>query len=260
MPPSEKNSAENILISGYIGAFRHTNTIKNGSLPALRLVAYHSAVSTLRELLKTLTAITVIPAPIDAERLPLQPHKLFEEWFRDAVDAGQPEPHAMTLSTADNDGTPDARIIILKDVTAEGWWFASSGLSAKGVQLAANPHAALTFYWPAAGRAVRLRGSAVASPTGVSAQDFSRRTEAAKAVIIGSPQSEPLNDRFTSEQAVAAAKQRLEKEPSLIFEPWTLWHLQPDTAEFWQADAGRQHIRLTYTRTAQGWNTGMLWA
>jgi pyridoxamine 5'-phosphate oxidase len=173
---------------------------------------------------------------------------------------GQAEPHAMTLSTADSNGTPDARIIILKDVTPEGWWFASSGLSAKGVQLNGNPHAALTFYWPTAGRAVRLRGTAVASPLAENAHDFSRRNEAAKAVIIGSPQSQPLDNRLTSEQAVAAAKQRLEQEPSLIFEPWTLWHLQPDTAEFWQADAGRQHVRITYSRNDDGWDTGMLWA
>lgn len=216
--------------------------------------------TSLRDLLKTLPAITATPAPFDALALPAEPHRLFDDWFRNAVDVGQPEPHAMTLSTVDDGGAPDARIIILKDVTPEGWWFASSGLSAKGVQLAADSRAALTFYWPSAGRSVRLRGRVEASPADTSARDFARRTEAARAVILGSPQSEPLSDRDTSERAIAAAKVRLNENPELIFEPWTLWRLQPDTAEFWNADAGRQHVRVTYTRNSDGWQTGLLWA
>lgn len=199
------------------------------------------------------------PPPFDPAELPHHPRDLFIDWFETAVDAGTLEPHAMTLSTVGLDGAPDARIVILKDVTDEGWWFASSALSTKGVQLIAHPAAALSFYWPEVGRAVRLRGAVTTASVEANANDFRRRSVGARAVVIGSPQSKPLSGFSESEASIADARERLERDPQLVSDSWTLWCVCPTQVEFWQCDADREHIRALYALTGAGWTTGMLW-
>ena len=85
--------------------------------------------------------------------------ELFARWLQEAIELKIPEPHAMTLSTVDQDHMPDARVLILKDIDQDGWHFASGNTSGKGLQLAKTPKAALTFYWKELGRSVRVRGS-----------------------------------------------------------------------------------------------------
>src|SRR5271154_1704701 len=112
----------------------------------------------MRDLLRSLPVFALDPADFDPESVPDDPADLFATWLASAIDAGVSEPHAMTLSTCDSDGRPDARVLILKDVDADGWWFATASHSATGQQLASQPSAALTFYWPALARQVRIRG------------------------------------------------------------------------------------------------------
>ena len=95
------------------------------------------------------------PEP-DVSAVPVGPVSLFVTWLRQAVAAGVPEPHAMTLSTVDAHGMPRGRVLILKAVDEHGWHFAVSSVSQKGRDLAVNPVAALTFYWPALVRQVRI--------------------------------------------------------------------------------------------------------
>jgi pyridoxamine 5'-phosphate oxidase len=83
----------------------------------------------------------------DIENAPEEPTLLFLRWFETAIAHEVPEPHAMTLSTADQDGLPDARVLILKNVDPIGFHFAISAASRKGRQFAARPQASLTFYW-----------------------------------------------------------------------------------------------------------------
>lgn len=102
-----------------------------------------------------------VPLPsFDPSAAPSAPLPLFHSWFADAVAAGQTEPHTMTLATADAEGRPDVRTLMLHDADERGWHFATHTTSAKGRQLAARPDAALGFYWPAQGRQVRVRGTA----------------------------------------------------------------------------------------------------
>jgi pyridoxine/pyridoxamine 5'-phosphate oxidase len=121
----------------------------------------------------------------------------------------------MTLSTVDADGSPDARVLILKDVTEGCWWFASSSESAKGRQLGASPAAALTFYWPAHARSVRIRGPVMAATATQSANDFGARGLGARAVALASKESQPARNREEIDEAVAAARSRLAGDPSL---------------------------------------------
>ena len=214
----------------------------------------------LRDQLRRLTSLEGCPpGAFDAGSSPLDPTTLFREWFSSAVADGLPEPHAMTLSTVDADGSPDARVLILKDVTEGCWWFASSSESAKGRQLGASPAAALTFYWPAHARSVRIRGPVMAATATQSADDFGARGLGARAVTLASKESQPARNREEIDKAVAAARSRLAGDPSLTSATWSLWAVQADTVEFWQADRNRQHVRVRYSRDPNGWSRTLLW-
>ena len=213
----------------------------------------------LRDSLRPLASLAATPPPFDPTFAPENPLDLFVAWFGQAVEAGQLEPHAMTLSTVDAEGIPDARVLILKDLTDDGWWFASSSASVKGVELTANPVAALTFYWPTVGRSVRIRGAVTRGSDDENARDFSRRSLGARAVALGSPQSAPLGSRDESEAAIEKAARELDAHPDLVSPTWTLWCVRPSTVEFWQADAERRHQRLRYSSQGQSWSTTLLW-
>ncbi|KQP56133.1 pyridoxal 5'-phosphate synthase [Agreia sp. Leaf283] len=213
----------------------------------------------LRDSLRPLASLAATPPPFDPTVVPENPLELFVAWFGQAVEAGQLEPHAMTLSTVDADGVPDARVLILKDLTDDGWWFASSSASVKGAELTANPVAALTFYWPTVGRSVRIRGTVTRGSDDENARDFSRRRLGARAVALGSPQSHPLGSRDESEAAIEKAARELDAHPELVSPTWTLWCVRPSTVEFWQSDAERRHQRLRYARSADTWSTSLLW-
>ncbi|WP_200933560.1 pyridoxine/pyridoxamine 5'-phosphate oxidase [Agreia sp. Leaf335] len=213
----------------------------------------------LRDSLRPLKSLTSTPPSFDPSAAPDNPLELFVRWFTHAVEAGQVEPHAMTLSTVDADGVPDARVLILKDLTDDGWWFASSSASAKGVELTANPVAALTFYWPGVGRSVRVRGTVTRGPEEDNARDFSRRGLGARAVALGSPQSQPLVSHDESEAAIEEAARELDAHPELVSPTWTLWCVCPESVEFWQSDAERRHQRLRYSSQGQSWSTTLLW-
>ncbi|CAN5641259.1 pyridoxal 5'-phosphate synthase [soil metagenome] len=166
------------------------------------------------------------PPVFDLIAAPEHPVPLFVEWLCHAIDSGVPEPHAMTLSTIGS-GRPSARVLILKDVTAgdAGWHFASSAASPKGVQLRANPVAALTFYWPTLGRQIRVEGAVTVDPSEVALADFLARSPEARA--------------------------------HLDSDDWRSWAVRADAVEFWQADPGRRHLRLRYTRSA-AWTRELL--
>jgi pyridoxamine 5'-phosphate oxidase len=199
------------------------------------------------------------PAEFDPESVPDEPSALFAEWLAAAIDTGTPEPHAMTLSTCDGNGRPDARTLILKDVDADGWWFATTSGSSKGQQLAASPSAALTFYWPGMARQVRVRGRVSMASRERSAADFRARGVGARAVALAGTQSTPLASRDECVVAVRAALGCIEAMPEIVSPAWTLYAVVADRVEFWQADEDRQHIRVQYRRENDRWTHTMLW-
>lgn len=160
------------------------------------------------------------------EHLPGDPIALFRNWLAVAAERGVSEPHAMTLATVDAEGFPDARTLILKDIDERGWAFAGHRHSAKGIQIAARPAAALTFWWQPLVRAVRVRGSVVEATREESAADLAARSAAARAGI----------------------------RP----EDWVLWRVAPEQVEFWQGRPDREHLRVMYRREGNGWGHRML--
>lgn len=186
----------------------------------------------------------------DTGSAPSNPLDLFDEWMSRAIEQGVEQPHAMTLATAG----PAARTVILKNVDARGFWFASSSESPKGRELDAQPRAALLFYWRELGRQVRIVGAVGRGSAEESAADFRERGLHARAGVLAGHQSEPV-ERDGAE-AVADAEARAKSGE--ISPAWTAYFVAAESVEFWQASTTREHVRLLYTRGVGGWRTDIL--
>ncbi|MET7287886.1 pyridoxal 5'-phosphate synthase [Streptomyces sp. NPDC005573] len=197
--------------------------------------------------------------PFDPDQAPPAPLPLFTSWFAEAVAAGQPEPHTMSLATADAEGLPDVRIVMLHGADADGWSFATHATSRKGRDLAARPYAALAFYWPVLGRQVRVRGPVTSAPAQESQADLHARSTGALAAALTGRQSAELSSPEELRQASEAAWERARNHPDEPSPTWTLYRLRPDTVEFFQGDPDRRHVRLEYRRSESGWSRGLLW-
>jgi pyridoxamine 5'-phosphate oxidase len=221
-------------------------------------------VTVAEDVRRWLRGIDVFAGPLaefDPEAAPADPVDLFLDWLRAAVAAGVPDPHAMTLSTVAEDGGPDARVLILKNVDGGGWQFAAHAGSPKGRQLAGRPRAALTFYWPLQGRQVRLRGTVEPASPEESAADLLARSASARAEVLLGRQSGHLASAGERDRLFRQALARVESEPALVSPEWTLYTVVPAHVEFWQADQGRLHQRLRYERpdATSPWQRHMLW-
>lgn len=201
---------------------------------------------------------TTLP-PFDPAKAPPTPLSLFTSWFADAVEAGQPEPHTMSLATTDAEGNADVRIVMLHGADADGWSFATHATSRKGRALAAHPYAALAFYWPVLGRQVRVRGPVTSAPSQESQADLHARSTGALAAALTGRQSEDLSSLEDLRQTSEAAWERARRNPTEPSPTWTLYRLHPQTVEFFQGDADRRHVRLEYRRDGFGWSRGLLW-
>jgi pyridoxamine 5'-phosphate oxidase len=210
-----------------------------------------------------LRGLQVFPANMpefDVRSAPGDPVTLFLRWLAEAVRDKVLGPHVMTLATADAAGRVSSRVLICKDVDDDGRWsFASDAESVKGRDLAANPCAAASFYWPQLGRQIRISG--VATPAGgeASAADFLARPPASRAAALAGRQSESLDDPADLDAAFRQSQAAVDADPGLIAPGWTLYQLTADTVEFWQADHQRRHIRIQYQRTAGAWASHLLW-
>ncbi|MCK7626280.1 pyridoxal 5'-phosphate synthase [Streptomyces sp. RS10V-4] len=212
-----------------------------------------------RDLLRGLRVWTGELPSFDPAQAPAEPLPLFRQWLREAAEAGVPEPHTMSLATADAAGDPSVRIVMLHDADERGWHFGTHRGSRKGRDLAARPRAALAFYWAAAGRQVRVRGTVTAAGPEESAADLHRRSTGALAAALVGRQSEVLGSVAELHRAADAAWERAGREPDAPAPSWTLYVLRADEVEFFQGDHRRRHLRLTYRRTDGGWERELLW-
>ncbi|MEU9640492.1 pyridoxal 5'-phosphate synthase [Streptomyces sp. NPDC048188] len=217
----------------------------------------------LHELLRSLRvwdpAVTALP-PLDPAGAPGDPLELFTRWFTEAAEAGEREPHTMSLATSDAEGLPDARVVMLHGADADGWAFATHAGSRKGRHLGARPYAALVFYWPVLGRQVRLRGPVAAAPAEEARADLHARSTGALAAALTGRQSAELGSTDELARASEAAWERAGREPDAPAPSWTLYRLRPDEVEFFQGEARRRHVRLVYRRTGDdGWDRRLLW-
>ena len=178
------------------------------------------------------------------------PLGLFADWLKEA-SAGEPnDPNAMALATVDSDGLPDVRMVLLKGVDDGGFVFYTNLDSAKGVQLAAEPKAALLFHWKSLRRQVRVRGPVV--PVSDEAADayFATRARGSQVGAWASAQSRPLESRLALEAAVARYGLRFGLGPVPRPPNWSGFRITPLAMEFWRSSRFRLHDRLQFARSS----------
>ncbi len=188
------------------------------------------------------------------------PFVLFGKWLAEARRS-EPEPTAMTLATTDESGAPDARMVLLKGFDASGFVFYSNLESAKGAQLAANPRAALVFYWSSLSRQVRIRGAVKPVSAAEADEYFASRARDARIGAWASRQSRPLEGKMALQTAIAKTAARFGMGPIPRPDFWSGYRLVPDVIEFWRDRPFRLHDRLEFSRAAGDapWTTRRLY-
>ncbi|CEG55898.1 pyridoxamine 5'-phosphate oxidase [Legionella fallonii] len=177
----------------------------------------------------------------------------FKLWFEDVLKNEKNDPTAMVLSTADEQGRPDSRVVLLKGLNDGNFVFYTNYQSAKAMQINGNPHAALNFYWPEMARQVRVRGRVKKVDKEQSDQYFSSRPTKSQLSAIVSRQSQEIIDRTVLEKALNDLIQNQQQE--LVVRPnyWGGYMIVPDEIEFWQGRDNRLHDRIQYFRQKDEW-------
>jgi pyridoxamine 5'-phosphate oxidase len=189
------------------------------------------------------------------------PYVVFADWLATARKSEPNDPNAMALATADTDGMPDVRMVLLKDLDHQGFVFYTNLESSKGKQLLANSQAALCFHWKSLRRQVRVRGTIEAVSDAEADAYFATRARDSRIGAWASAQSRPLEDRYALERSVAAhaLKFGLGDVPRPAF--WSGFRLVPTRIEFWRDKPFRLHDRLVFERPSAGdnWSTVKLY-
>lgn len=189
---------------------------------------------------------------LDEQTTADHPLEQFRLWFDEALRSQVLEPNAMTLATADSDGRPSARIVLLKGISDDGFVFFTNYESRKGAHLLVNPYAALAFFWPELERQVRVEGRVEKVSERESYEYFKSRPLDSQIGAWTSNQSSVITGRDVLEQRFAELKERYADGGVPLPPFWGGYVLTPDNVEFWQGRPGRLHDRILYTREEDG--------
>lgn len=190
---------------------------------------------------------------LDLPDLAADPVEMFELWLAEAAEAGLHEPNAMVLSTADADGVPSSRMVLLKGVSDAGFVFFTNQESRKGHELARRPECALLFPWHPLERQVRVQGVARPLPRPDVEAYFRTRPRGAQLGAWASPQSQVVESRADLAARYAAAQEEHADEEVPVPGHWGGYRVEPRSLEFWQGRPGRMHDRLEYRRDGDRW-------
>ena len=180
------------------------------------------------------------------------PMQQFASWWKDALKAEIDEVNAMTLATVDANGSPDARIVLLKGVEENGFHFFTNYQSRKGQQLQAQPNAALVFFWKELERQVRVQGTIERLTDAENDAYFLSRPRESQLGAISSPQSSVIEGReWLEERYASITSEHAEKAP-IRPAHWGGYRLAPASMEFWQGRPGRMHDRIQYKKDPSG--------
>jgi pyridoxamine 5'-phosphate oxidase len=176
------------------------------------------------------------------------PFGLFQTWLADAEKSEPADPEAMALATADADGLPNVRMILLKGADERGFVFYTNCGSAKGGELAVNPKAALLFYWKSLGRQIRVRGPVEPVTEAEADAYFATRHPQSRIGAWASRQSRPLESRAALEEAVARYRDEFDGREVPRPDYWRGFRVRPVEIEFWQNGEYRLHDRIVFRR------------
>jgi len=180
------------------------------------------------------------------------PFRQFAAWFSAAAEAGERAPEAAALATADRDGRPSARMVLVKQTGSDGFTFFTNYASRKGRELTANPRAALLFHWDRLGRQVRVEGDVARLSSEESAAYVRTRPRGSQLSALASRQSQPVPDREHLEERVRELVARYADGELPVPEFWGGFRLAADRVEFWQHREDRLHDRLLYVLGSGG--------
>ena len=180
------------------------------------------------------------------------PIRQFNAWLGEASAQQLIEPNAMTLATVDPNGQPWTRTVLLKICDERGFSFFTNYAGAKARQLAANPRAALTFWWSALERQVNVSGTVSKVEAAETEVYFHSRPASSQLGAWASAQSEVVADRAQLERQFSAALEKFGETDIPVPPHWGGYRLSPETIEFWQGRRSRLHDRFRYTREADG--------
>lgn len=196
-------------------------------------------------------------AALDEAAVARDPFVQFDLWLKEAIAGGCPEPTAMSLATVGADGRPSSRIVLLKEADADGFVFYTNYESRKGVELAANPHAALLFHWVELEREVRIEGSASRVAAADSDEYYAMRPVKSRIGAWASPQSRKIASREWLERRFTEAETLYGDVPPRP-PHWGGYRLVPTAFEFWQGRRSRLHDRIGFNRESGGWTIARL--
>jgi pyridoxamine 5'-phosphate oxidase len=182
------------------------------------------------------------------------PIELFRNWLKEAAKTEPADPEAMALATANAQGQPAVRMVLLKDAGPDGFTFYTNMESRKGRDLADNPRAALCFHWKSQNRQVRVEGKVETVPAPLVDAYFKSRHILSRLGAWASRQSQPLKDRAELEDRVAELEKKYAGTDIPRPPHWGGYRVVPSSIEFWQEGAGRLHDRFLFTKTAAGWD------
>jgi len=189
---------------------------------------------------------------LDEKTVDRDPIKLFRNWFDAAIASGSRLPESMTLATATANGKPSARVVLLKQVDAEGFVFYTNYRSAKAKELDENPQAALVFYWVGLDRQVRVEGTVSRASAEESDNYFRTRPRESQLGALASPQSEVIESREVLEERLRKLEEAYRDREIERPEHWGGYRLKPQRIEFWENRPGRLHDRIAYDLQADG--------
>lgn len=190
---------------------------------------------------------------LNEELVPDDPIVQFKQWFEDVLKNEKNDPTAMVLSTVDDKGYPDSRVVLLKGLDEGSFVFYTNYQSAKAVQIQTKPYAALNFYWPQMARQVRIRGQVKQVDKEQSDLYFLSRPIKSQFSAVISPQSHEIKDRLILEKALNELIEKHGQEPIARPTYWGGYMIIPDEIEFWQGRDNRLHDRIHYFRQDGQW-------